>query len=40
MRNHATAVLAGDFLIAITATFRVFYVFAVTEVGKSSGTGT
>jgi len=27
LRNHASAVLACDFFIAITATFRVFYVF-------------
>jgi putative transposase len=31
--NHASAVLASDFFIAITATFRVFYVFVVMEVG-------
>ena len=33
VRNHASAVLACDFFIAITATFRVFYVFVVMEVG-------
>ena len=33
MRNHAHAVLACDFFVAVTATFRVFYVFVVLEVG-------
>src|SRR5262249_6939210 len=33
VRNHASAVLASDFLIAITATFRVFYVSVAMEVG-------
>ena len=33
VRNHASAVLACDFLVAITATFRVLYVFVVLEVG-------
>ena len=32
-RNHASAVLACDFFVAVTATFRVFYVFVVLEVG-------
>ena len=33
MRNHAQAVLACDFFVAVTATFRVLYVFVVLEVG-------
>src|SRR3989442_15682325 len=33
VRNHASAVLACDFFVAVTATFRVFYVFVVLEVG-------
>jgi len=33
VRNHASAVLACDFFLAITATFHVFYVFVVLEVG-------
>ena len=33
MRNHARSVLACDFLVAVTATFRVIYVFVVLEVG-------
>jgi putative transposase len=33
VRNHASAVLACDFFVAISATFRVFYVFVVLEVG-------
>ena len=34
MRNHASAVLACDFFVVITATFRVYYVFVVLEVGS------
>src|SRR5262249_52950945 len=33
VRNHATAVLACDFFVAISATFRAFYVFVVLDVG-------
>ena len=33
VRNHASAVLACDFLVAVTATFRVFYIFVVLDVG-------
>jgi transposase InsO family protein len=33
VRNHASAVLTCDFFVAVTATFRVFYVFVVLEVG-------
>ena len=33
VRNHASAVLACDFFVAVTATFRVFYVFVVLDVG-------
>ena len=33
MHNHASAVVACDFFVAITATFRVLYVFVVLEVG-------
>jgi putative transposase len=33
VRNHANAVLACDFFVAITASFRVVYVFVVLEVG-------
>lgn len=33
VRNHARSVLACDFFVAVTATFRVFYVFVVLEVG-------
>jgi len=32
--NHASAVLACDFFVVVTATFRVFYVFVVLEVGS------
>ena len=31
LRNHASAVLACDFFIAVTATFRMLYVFVVIE---------
>jgi transposase InsO family protein len=34
VRNHASAVLACDFFVVVTATFRVFYVFVVMEVGS------
>jgi putative transposase len=32
-RNYARGVLACDFFVVVTATFRVFYVFVVLEVG-------
>src|ERR1700739_94472 len=34
VRNHAQATVAADFLVAITAGFRVLYVFVVMEVGS------
>ncbi len=33
VRNHAHAMLACDFFIAVTASFRVLYVFVLMEVG-------
>jgi putative transposase len=33
VRNDARSVLASDFLVVVTATFRVIYVFVVLEVG-------
>ena len=33
LKNHATAILACDFFVAVTATFRILYVFVVTEHG-------
>ncbi len=33
VRNHARSMLACDFFVAVTATFRVVYVFVVMEVG-------
>ena len=33
VRNHARSVLASDFFVVVTATFRVIYVFVVLEVG-------
>ena len=33
IRNHAQAILACDFFVAVTATFKVLYVFVVLEVG-------
>jgi transposase InsO family protein len=32
-RNHALAVLASDFFVVVSATFWVFYVFVVLDVG-------
>ena len=32
VRNHARSVLACDFFVVVTATFRVVYVFVVLEV--------
>jgi len=33
VRNHARAILACDFFVAVTAGFRVLYVFVIMEVG-------
>src|SRR3954470_15480045 len=33
VRNHAGSVLASDFFVVVTATFRVLYVFVVLEIG-------
>ena len=33
LKNHATAILACDFFVAVTATFRMLYVFVVIEHG-------
>ena len=33
LKNHASAILACDFLVAVTATFRMLYVFVVIEHG-------
>jgi len=34
VRNHAKSIMACDFLVAVTARFRVLYVFVVMEVGS------
>jgi putative transposase len=34
VRNHATSITACDFLVAVTARFRVLYVFVMMEVGS------
>ena len=34
VRNHAHAIVACDFLVVITAGFRILYVFVVMEVGR------
>jgi len=34
VRNHAEGILACDFFVTVTASFRVLYVFVVMEVGK------
>jgi putative transposase len=33
LKNHAPAILACDFFVAVTATFRMLYVFVVIEHG-------
>ena len=33
VRNHAKAIVACDFFVVLTATFRVLYVFVLIEVG-------
>ena len=33
VRNHAQAIVACDFLVSVTATFRIFYVFVAMEIG-------
>ena len=33
VRNHTPSVLASDFLVVVTATFRLLYVFVVLDVG-------
>ncbi len=34
VRNHAQALVACDFCVAVTATFRILYVFVALEVGS------
>jgi len=34
VRNHARSVLATDFFVVVTASFRMLYVFVVLEVGS------
>lgn len=34
VRNHAKAIVACEFLISVTATFRVLYVFVAMEIGS------
>ena len=34
LRNHARSILACDFFVAVTATFRLLYVFVVIEHGR------
>jgi len=34
VRNHARALLACDFMVAVTVRFRVVYVFVVMEIGS------
>jgi putative transposase len=33
VRNHTRSILASDFFVVVTATFRILYVFVVLEVG-------
>jgi putative transposase len=34
VRNHAKSIVACDFLVSITATFQIFYVFVAMEIGS------
>jgi hypothetical protein len=34
VRNHAKVIVACDFFVVITATFRALYVFVVIEIGS------
>ena len=34
MRNHAQALVASDFCVVVTVTFRVLYVFVALEIGS------
>ena len=34
VRNHAQALLACDFMIAVTARFRILYIFVLMEIGS------
>ena len=34
LRNHAKAIVAGDFFVAVTATFRLLYVFVLIHHGS------
>ena len=36
VRNHANAILACDFFVSVTATFRLVYVFVVLDVGTTT----
>jgi putative transposase len=33
VRNHAKAIIAADFFVVVTATFRLVYVFVIMEIG-------
>jgi hypothetical protein len=35
-RNHAKSIIACDFFVVVTATFRLVYVFIVMEIGEAS----
>jgi len=34
VRNHAEAIIAADFFVVVTATFRLVYVLVIMEVGS------
>ena len=39
LRNHAKAIIACDFLVVVTATFRLVYVFVVSELSEARFSG-
>jgi putative transposase len=38
LRNHAREVLACDFFVTVTASFRLVYVFVVLDLVQRTGT--
>jgi len=38
VRNHAKAIIAADFFVVVTATFRLVYVLVILEIGTRRST--